>query len=191
MMAGFSAAQCASIQNTFLAPGQVAGNPCNPALSSCSGAVDALSGDVVDFQLLNGNVGRDAGRGSPFYKLDLSLHKDFKIPRTERVSVELRADAFNVLNHANFQSYNSNDVLNALGFSASGSGVPNPDFFTCTSCVRPNGTLVGSNGQVLHLADLQHGRVSPNLLSPVFGGLGDPATADIARTFQLSFHIRF
>jgi hypothetical protein len=44
---------------------------------------------------------------------------------------------------------------------------------------------------VLHLADLQQGRVSPNLTNPVFGGLGDPATADIARTFQLSFHVRF
>jgi hypothetical protein len=179
--AGFSAAQCAGIQNTFLAP---------PGASGL-GAVDALTGDIVDFQLLNGNVGRDAGRGSPFYKLDASLHKDFKIPRTERVSVELRADAFNILNHANFQSYNSNDVLNALSFSANGAGIPNSNFFTCTSCVRPNGTLVGGNGQVLHLADLQHGRVSPNLLSPLFGGLGDPATADIPRTFQLSFHVRF
>ena len=179
--AGFSAAQCSSIQNTFLAPGG----------ASASGAVDALTGQIVDFQLLNGNVGRDAGRGSPFYKMDVSLHKAFKIPRAERVSVELRADAFNIFNHANFQSYNSNDVLNVLGFSASGAGIPNPNFFTCTSCARPNGTLIGSNGQVLHLQDLQNGKVSPNLLQPVFGGLGDPATADIARTFQLSFHVRF
>ncbi|HEV3041157.1 MAG TPA: TonB-dependent receptor [Candidatus Angelobacter sp.] len=179
--AGFPAATCAAIQNTFLAP----------AGHSNSGAIDALTGDIVDFQLLDGNLGRDAGRGSPFYKLDVSLHKDFKIPRTERVSVELRADAFNILNHANFQSYNSNDVLNALSFSANGAGIPNGNFFTCTSCVRPNGTLVGSNGQVLHLTDLQRGRVSPDLLNPIFGGLGDPATADIPRTFQLSFHVRF
>ena len=124
-------------------------------------------------------------------------------PFAERVSVELRADAFNVLNHTNFQSYNSNDVLNALAFSATRdpdpmnpgqflkSQTPNADFFTCSGCVRPNGTLIGTGGQLLHLADLQHGRVSPNLLNPVFGGLGDPATADIPRTFQLSFDVRF
>jgi hypothetical protein len=179
--AGFPAALCASIQNTFLAPGG----------ASALGAVDALTGQIVDFQMLNGNLGRDAGRGSPFYRLDVSLHKTFKIPRTESVSFELRADAFNVLNHANFQGYNSNDVLNALSFSATGAGVPKPNFFTCVSCVRPNGTLVGSGGQVLQLADLQHGRISPDLTNPVFGGLGDPATADIPRTFQLSFHVRF
>jgi hypothetical protein len=51
--------------------------------------------------------------------------------------------------------------------------------------------LIGSSGQVLHIQDLQHGRVSPNLLQPVFGGLGDPASTDVARTFQLSFHVRF
>ncbi|HXB22521.1 MAG TPA: TonB-dependent receptor [Candidatus Solibacter sp.] len=179
--AGFPAGQCQSIQNTFLAPGG----------ASANGAVDALTGQIVDFQLLNGTVGRDAGRGSPFYKMDVSLHKAIKVPRAERVSVELRADAFNIFNHANFQLYNSNDVLNVLGFSASAAGVPNSNFFTCTSCMRPNGTLIGSGGQVLHLQDLTHGKVSPNLLQPVFGGLGDPAFADIARTFQLSFHVRF
>jgi hypothetical protein len=56
---------------------------------------------------------------------------------------------------------------------------------------------VGSTGQVLRLSDLQHGRVSPDLLNPIFGapgavvGLGDPATADIPRTFQLSFNVKF
>src|SRR5205823_11140346 len=113
----------------------------------------------------NGNVRRDAGRQSPFYRADISLQKAFGVPGTERVRIELRADAFNVLNHSNFQGYNGNDALSALGLSAT-SGVPDSDFFTCNSCLRPTGHLVGSSGQVLHLSDLQRGKVSRNLLSP-------------------------
>jgi len=57
--------------------------------------------------------------------------------------------------------------------------------------MRPDGTYVGDGGQPLHLSDLQHGRVSKDLLNPVFGGIGDPASTDIPRTLQLSFHVRF
>jgi hypothetical protein len=156
------------------------------------GAVDSITGQTVDFQFLNGNVERDAGRGSPFYKLDVSLRRTFKARGLERVRFELRADAFNIFNHTNFQGFNSNDVLAALGLSINPTtGAPKPDFFTCTSCQRPDGTFVGSRGQTLHLSDLQHGKVSKDLLHPVFGGIGDPATADIPRTLQLSFHVRF
>ena len=188
---GFTSAQCASIRNTFLAPAAADGN----------GAVDALTGETVDFQQVNGNVGRDVGRGSPFTKFDASLHKSYSIPGRENIKLEFRFDAFNVFNHSNFQSYNSNDVLTAMGLSlktdASGNVIgPNPDFFSCTACQRPNGTFIGSNGQVLHLSNLTHGKVSSSLLNPIFGGpgapgLGDPGTADIPRTLQLSFHVRF
>jgi hypothetical protein len=64
--------------------------------------------------------------------------------------------------------------------------------------MRPNGTYVGNSGQVLHLSDIKHGKISSNLLSPAFGGpgaplagLGDPAAVDGSRLFQLSFHVRF
>jgi hypothetical protein len=50
---------------------------------------------------------------------------------------------------------------------------------------------VGSGGQKLHLSDLHHGKLSKDLLKPVFGGIGDPATADTPHTLQLSFHVRF
>jgi hypothetical protein len=179
---GQPAALCNLTQNTFLAP----------AGASALGAVDSITNDIVDFRFLNGNLGRDAGRGNPFYKLDVSLQKTFKMRRADRVSFELRADAFNVFNHTNFQSFNSNDVLAALGLSVDPTTrAPKPNFFSCTSCQRPDGTYVGSGGQTLRLIDLQHGRVSKNLLKPGFGGIGDPATADVPRTLQLSFHIRF
>ncbi|HLJ86880.1 MAG TPA: carboxypeptidase regulatory-like domain-containing protein [Candidatus Angelobacter sp.] len=188
--AGFAAATCNSIRNTFLAP----------ANASKLGAVDALTGDAVDFQFLNGNLERDAGRGAPFYRLDTSLHKEFKVAHAENIRLDLRADAFNLFNHPNYEQFNSNDVTSALGLSLTATGAPASDFFNCTGCVHPNGTLVGRGGQVLHLSDLQHGKLSPNLLNPVFapnltnqvGGIGDPASTDfVPRTFQLSFHVRF
>lgn len=182
MAAGFPASQCNSIQNTFLAP----------AGASPLGAADALNGDIVDFQLVNGNLGRDAGRQSPFYRLDLSLKKTIKFPHTERLSLELQADAFNVFNHANFRVFNGNNVTSLLGFGALNPAAPaSKGFFTCALCMRPNGTLVGTGGQILNVANIQNGKFDSNLLNPVFGGIGDPSGSDIARTFQLSFHVRF
>jgi hypothetical protein len=179
---GLPASQCAPIQNTFKAP----------AGASPLGAIDSLTGDIVDFKLVNGNLERNAGRTDPFARLDMSAKKTFRIPHTESVKLELQADALNVLNHANYQGFIANDVMNLVTF---GSLAPTPDptqnFFTCTSCMRPNGTIVGSSGQVLHISDLRNGKISKDLLNPVFGGIGDPTTADGSRLFQLSFHVRF
>ena len=51
---------------------------------------------------LNGATGRNAFRGPGFWTLDLSVAREFAI--WERVRLELRADAFNLANHANLQS---------------------------------------------------------------------------------------
>jgi carboxypeptidase family protein len=185
----FTAAQCASIQNTFAPPAGV----------TFTGAVDAITKAPVEFQFVNGNLGRDAGRGSPFYGFDVSLKKTFKIPRAERVSLELRADALNIFNHSNWQGFNSNNDLNNVALSTTTSpkptNMPAADFFTCTNCVRPNGTLVGTNGQVLNLAMVQNGKLSKDLLNPLFGAFGasiaDPAFVASPRQFQFSFHVRF
>jgi hypothetical protein len=181
--AGNPAALCNSLQNTFVAP----------AGASAKGARDSLHpADVVDFQLVNGNLERNAGRTDPFARLDMSAKKTFRIPHTESVRLELQADALNVLNHANYQGFIANDVTNLVTFGAL---TPTPDptqnFFTCTSCMRPNGTIIGSNGQPLNISNLRNGKVSSNLLAPLFGGIGDPTTADGSRLFQLSFHVRF
>src|SRR5271166_1164165 len=47
-----------------------------------------------------GDVGRNALRGPGYFGFDVSLSRQFKI--TERYSVQVRADAFNILNHTNF-----------------------------------------------------------------------------------------
>ncbi|HJT53050.1 MAG TPA: TonB-dependent receptor [Candidatus Angelobacter sp.] len=182
--AGNPASQCALIvQNTFLIPGA---SECTSATvtsfgASCLGPVDAF-GDPVEFQLANGSLERNAAVGSPFVKFDASLHKTFNIPGNENLKLELRFDAFNVLNHSNWNSFNSNDVLTALPLSTD----PN-----CTSCLRLNGTFAGANGQTLRISDLRKGKVSSNFANPLFAGLGDPGGADIPRTLQLSFHVRF
>jgi hypothetical protein len=176
--AGFTPSQCASMVNTFIAPGTASGK----------GSIDSFSGEVVDFQFVNGNLERDAARSSPFARLDMSLKKSLRVPRTENVKIELQADALNILNHSNWQGFNTNDVTSALSL-----GLPN-----CTNCMRPNGTFVGDSGQVLHVSDITKGKISSNLLIPAFGGkaaplagIGDPAAVDGARLFQLSFHVRF
>jgi hypothetical protein len=170
--AGNSAAFCNANANTFVAP-------CSP---NCSpGPVDVFDNSVVvDFKQANGNLERNAARGSPFAKFDLSLHKQFAVH--ENVKLEFRFDAFNVFNHSNWTSFNSNDVLTALPFSLSP---------TCTNCQRLNGTFAGNAGQTLHIADLRSGKVSSDFTDPKFGGLGDPAADDAPRRLQLSFHVRF
>ena len=190
--AGFSAAQCGAIQNTFLVPGSAdcASASVTSGGASCLGAADALTGDVVDFQQINGNMGRDVGRSSPFYKIDLSLKKTIKI--REKVSVELQADAFNVFNHSNWNTFNGNNITSLLPFGTLDPAAPaGTGFFDCTVCMRPNGTLIGSNGQALNVKNIQNGKLDSNLRNPIFGGIGDPVGTDIARTFQLSFHVRF
>ena len=116
----------------------------------------------------------------PFAKFDASLHKQFTAH--ENVKLEFRFDAFNVFNHSNWTSFNSNDVLTALGLSF------NPN---CANCQRLNGTFAGNAGQTLHIADLRQGKVSSDFTDQKFGGLGDPASVDRPRVLQLSFHVRF
>jgi carboxypeptidase family protein/TonB-dependent receptor-like protein len=158
--------------NTFAAPADASG----------LGAVAADDPNtVVDFKKLNGNLTRDAGRGSPFYRTDASLKKTFRMPRLETVKLELQVDALNIFNHSNWQGFNANNFLSLLGL-----GGP-----TCSNCMRPDGTYAGKNGQILHVSDIKHGKISSNLLDPDFGGLGDPTSVDGSRLFQLSFHVRF
>jgi hypothetical protein len=172
--------------NTFAAPGFALDSSGNcidvVGKASCLGSLDANDlTTIVDFKQINGNLKRDAGRGDPFYRTDASIKKTIRIPKAESVRVELQADALNLFNHANYQGFNGLNVLSLLTLQGPG----------CVSCMRPDGTYAGKNGQTLHLKDITHGRVSSNLLDPEFGGIGDPSSADGSRLFQLSFHVRF
>jgi hypothetical protein len=57
-----------------------------------------------------GNLGRNTFTGPAFVSWDTSVHKKIKI--TERVGAEFRAEAFNVLNHTNFQLPGAHNATN-------------------------------------------------------------------------------
>jgi len=166
---------CNCPQTTFLAP----------ADADPRGSVDTFSGDLVDFQFVNGNLVRNAGKGSPYIRFDMSFIKAF--PIREKMRLELKADIFNIFNHSLFLLFNTNDVLSLMAPSAD----PN-----CRVCLNAQtGRYIGADGRVLKIQDLQNGRVSRDLQTPIFGpslqGLGDPAGTDISRTVQLSLRFRW
>jgi hypothetical protein len=56
-----------------------------------------------------GNVGRNAFNGPKFFDLDAALDRSF--PLHERLTLDLRLDSFNMLNHPNFAAPGSSGVL--------------------------------------------------------------------------------
>lgn len=63
------------------------------------------TGATTDRPVINGAVvGRNAGRGTPVYQFDPFVSRAF--PIHEHISIDLRAEAFNALNHPNFVSLN-------------------------------------------------------------------------------------
>jgi hypothetical protein len=62
------------------------------------------TGATTDRPVISGAVvGRDTGRGAGLYSVDPFLARAFPLDH-ERLQIDLRAEAFNVLNHANFTS---------------------------------------------------------------------------------------
>jgi len=169
-------AACNCPQTTFLAPSD----------ADPRGSIDTFTGDLVDFQFVNGNLVRNAGHGDPYYRFDMSFTKSF--PIRESMKLELKADIFNIFNHTLFFLFNGNDVLSLMAPSAD----PN-----CRICLNAHtGRYIGADGRALKIQDLQNGRVSRDIQNPIFGpaggpGLGDPTGTDITRTIQLSVRFRW
>ncbi len=63
---------------------------------------------------IGGPVGRNFFRGPGYFDTDFSLRKAFKL--TERFNFQIGANAFNVLNHVNFQTPVSNNLSGAFGY---------------------------------------------------------------------------
>jgi len=174
-------AVCHCPQTTFLAP----------ADADPRGSVDTITGDLVDFQFVNGNLVRNAGHGDPYYRFDMSLIKAFSFK--ERMRLEFKADFFNIFNHPLFLLFNTNDVLSLMAPSLD----PN-----CRGCLNVfTGRYIGADGRALKIQDLQHGRVSRDIQNGIFAtlnpggnrgqGIGDPAATDISRTVQLSVRFKW
>ena len=77
------------------------------------------TGATTDRPVIDGVVvGRNAGHGNPIYDVSPALERAFG---TERMQVVLRAESFNVLNHANFVGYSGtygNGSTAGAGFGA-------------------------------------------------------------------------
>ena len=84
------------------------------------------TGATTDRPVINGAViGRNLGRGNGQYSVDPFLSRAFQLYQ-DRVTLDLRAEAFNVLNHANFVGYSGtygNGNSAGLGFGAPLPGV--------------------------------------------------------------------
>jgi hypothetical protein len=84
------------------------------------------TGATTDRPVINGAViGRNAVRGNGQYSVDPFLSRAFPLYR-DQVTLDLRAEAFNVLNHANFVSYSGtygNGLTPGVGFGVPLAGV--------------------------------------------------------------------
>jgi hypothetical protein len=86
------------------------------------------TGGTTDRPVINGAViGRNAGRGNGIYSVDPSVSRMFPLYH-EAVQLDLHAEAFNVLNHANFVGYSGtygNGATPGAGFGLPLTGVTN------------------------------------------------------------------
>lgn len=83
-----------------------------------TGSIDNyLNGDAVQIPDVSqpfGNAGRNQVRGPEFWQVDLALQKGFRLPVGTTTRLELRVEAFNVFNRANFTAPNGN--ISSAGF---------------------------------------------------------------------------
>ena len=106
-----------------------------------------LSGKSVNAQYINlsaftanptgtfGNSGRNAYRGPKYLQVDSALSRIF--PLRERLALDLRFEAFNVLNHPNFATPGS-----TAGYAGASSSIVSSTFGQVTSTVNGYGARV-------------------------------------------------
>ena len=95
--------------------------------NSFPGATSAAASGRVYCQNLMGNEGRNSIIGPGFFNLDSSLFKNTPIKRiSDTFNIQIRAEFFNVLNHAAFLTPVSNSTLfDSTGASVAGAGAIN------------------------------------------------------------------
>jgi hypothetical protein len=86
-------------------------------------------GATTDRPVVNGYViGRNTGRGRSIYSVDPFIARSFALVPDGRIQLDLRAEAFNVFNHANFVGYSGtwgNGTTPGPGFGEPLSGITN------------------------------------------------------------------
>jgi len=137
------------------------------AMPCTVGAFSGFASDCVPGTRHYGNLGRNSLDGPTFKQWDLAIYKNTTI--TERLSVQLRADFFNLLNHPNF----SNPELPA--FIADPAANIDPGC-VCGFALGPNNREVGNGA----LAITATGDVG--IGNPFLGG-GGPRGIQLAAKF--------
>ena len=74
-----------------------------------------------------GNAGRDDVNSPPVFGFDAELHKSWTMPYSEHHRLQLRAEAFNVLNHPNWGEPNAN-ILAGAAIPGAPAGTPHAGF---------------------------------------------------------------
>jgi hypothetical protein len=97
-----------SVGNYYFNPAALSANPLIALDTIAQTNAAALVG-----QFTEGTLGRNAIRGPGDINLDIALAKHFKFFDKEKLDAELRMDAFNVFNHANFSNPSTN-ILSPL-----------------------------------------------------------------------------
>ncbi|MGA2591112.1 MAG: hypothetical protein ABSH32_14430 [Bryobacteraceae bacterium] len=103
-----------------------------PNATSCVNAAEfsPSTGSPTAF----GNQGRNIFRGPGYFDTDLAISKSFRFPRWESAKLTLGAQAFNLLNHPNFDQP-VNDLANTN---------PTTGFGDITRTVNPPTSILGS-----------------------------------------------
>jgi hypothetical protein len=90
-----------------------------------------------------GTLGRNALRGFPFSQVDVSLRRRFNL--TEKVSLQFKADIFNIFNHPNFSNPEAPLYSRYTGFLPP-TPIPHPSFGLSQSMVGRGGESTGIIG---------------------------------------------
>jgi hypothetical protein len=140
----------------------------------CTWAGDATTGGCVPGTQHPGNEGRNAFNATNYTNFDFSLTKLSHI--TERMTMQIRADLFNVFNHVNF----SNPLLPGFSVDAFGSSHVNAAGNRLLAGADPN---AASNG-VVNGPQFVQTLATPDVGSgnPYLGG-GGPRTLQLALRF--------
>lgn len=193
------APNCNALQTTFMAPAGASGSGPVDSLACRTLALaivpctdpNAAASVPVDFQFIDGNLGRNLGLTKGLTDFDISLLKAFRVPKRESMRIELKMDVFNVFNHPNFIGNDSNDNISALTLPKLG-----PGFNCAASCLNPyTGLYLGANGAPLTLSVFRSGRPDQNLAATNWASLGDPAVTTapgaLNRIIQFGLRIRW
>ena len=144
--------------------------PCTVAPGIDSTNYSGFASDCQPGTRHYGNLGRNSLTGPTFKQWDIAIYKDTVL--TERLTMQLRADFFNILNHPNF----SNPVLPAFIADPASNPVAPPGC-VCGFVMNSNGTREVGNGayQITATGDVGIG-------NPFLGG-GGPRGIQLAAKF--------